>query len=122
MTKDELQKVRDALWLPKNSTDEEFAQFNEAFALLDRALAAPEPEPFCYVNVNAQGDVTRTIKREDKWCKTPLYRHPAPSREWQGLTDEEIKQVLRHPTWSLFDYAKAISSALRAKNSGEQNG
>lgn len=45
MNKTQLQKVRDALWLPENSTDEEFAQFSEAFAILDAALAQSEPEP-----------------------------------------------------------------------------
>lgn len=162
MNKTQLQKVRDALWLPENSTDEEFAQFSEAFAILDRALAAPEPEPvaywdgeslallpadlenipnwsdyyriplyrhpapqsaqpFCYVSVNAQGDVTSTVKRKDKWRKIPLYTAP-PSREFVGLTDEEIQPI--NITYGFQDrftgYARAIEDALRAKNLGEQ--
>ena len=36
-------------------------------------------EPFCYVNVNKQGDVTRTTKRKDAWCKTPLWTGPQPA-------------------------------------------
>lgn len=35
-----------------------------------------EQEPFCYVNVNKNGDVTSVIKRKDSWRKTPLYLHP----------------------------------------------
>ena len=177
MTRDEIQKVRD--WINGTSTHDEFCDvmtlddeyrhlpcscgLSEAIAILDRALAAPEQEPFCYVNVNAQGDVTRTIKREDKWCKTPLYRHPAPqsvqpvavyegenamgfevvtplvpirvgtelyaappSREWQGLTEDERATLLgmgEYMTLPMkWTFAHAIEAALRAKNSGEQNG
>ena len=39
-----------------------------------------EQEPFCYVNVNKQGDVTSVIKRKDSWRKTPLYLHPQLSQ------------------------------------------
>ncbi len=79
MNREQLQKVRDALF--ESAREFRPESFQEALRILDAALAAPEQEPFCYVNVNAQGDVTRTIKREDKWCKTPLYRHPAPQSQ-----------------------------------------
>lgn len=52
MTKDEIQKVRDALWLPENSTDEEFNQMNEALAILDAALAAEPQQPVAWVSVD----------------------------------------------------------------------
>jgi hypothetical protein len=39
--------------------------------------AAPQ-EPFCYVQVNKQGDITRTVKRKDSWARTPLYATPQP--------------------------------------------
>ena len=36
-------------------------------------------EPFCYVSVNRQGDITRMMKRKDKWTNIPLYTTPQPT-------------------------------------------
>ena len=50
-------------------------------------------EPFCYVSVNKQGDITRTIKRKDRWTNIPLYTTPQPTQAQAGavpLTDEQI--------------------------------
>lgn len=80
MTNEQLKKIR-AFCGQMVENNPPLSLRREAIDILDAALAAPEQEPFCYVNVNAQGDVTRTIKREDKWCKTPLYRHPAPQSQ-----------------------------------------
>lgn len=80
MTNEQLKKIR-AFCGQMVENNPPLSLRREVIDILDRALAAPEQEPFCYVNVNAQGDVTRTIKREDKWCKTPLYRHPAPQSQ-----------------------------------------
>lgn len=60
---------------------------------------------------------------------TQLYAAP-PSRKWQSLTDEEIRQVYRSEIGSVtvseavmfIAVSRAIESALRAKNTGEQNG
>ena len=81
-------------------------------------------EPFCYVNVNSQGDVTRTVKRKDAWCKTPLYASPPQPQEaapLTPLTDEEIESIaknyaLNNPTTPLY-FARAIeaATALRSK-------
>lgn len=89
MTHEQLQQIRDALAYYGHSSVSRPATI-EAIAILDAELAAPEPQPFCYVNVNAQGDATRTVKRKDAWCKTPLYTAPvpAPQREWVSLSNE----------------------------------
>jgi hypothetical protein len=48
---------------------------------------------------------------------------PIPQREWQGLTDEEIKGLVHLIDWTAgwtFGYfAKAIEAKLKEKNSGE---
>lgn len=41
-------------------------------------------EPFCYVSVNKQGDITRTMKRKDKWTNIPLYTSPQPTQAQAG--------------------------------------
>lgn len=192
MTKDEIQKVRDALWLPENSTDEEFNQMNEALAILDAALAAEPKQPVVWTSIkdampqsgatvlacyrNSHGNLRRirakwtsakTVESNSEfewgdydeatdaywtpegwyecidnwdefssiavgegevthWMPLPLapddpnYTAP-PSREWQGLSADEIQRTLEvcqttvsDPLWSAF--AAAISEALRAKN------
>jgi hypothetical protein len=55
----------------------------------------------------------------------PLYAKPQPQREWVGLTDEEIIDVL-HPLVLLdladeqtdYEIARAIEARLREKNGG----
>lgn len=53
----------------------------------------------------------------------PLYTAPAPQREWQGLTKDEINNCagaeIYPSTWAMA-FARAIEAALRAKNTGEQ--
>lgn len=54
---------------------------------------------------------------------------PAPQREWQSLTDDDIIKAFNSldrglngflKTWGWLTFAKAIEAAIRAKNSGEQ--
>lgn len=49
----------------------------------------------------------------------PLYTDP-PQREWVGLTDKEIGQVLYlfEPAGAWFQFAHAIEAKLRSKNNG----
>ena len=80
----------DTITLPRSvveqaleALDESYADTRQGRALADAlraALEQPQVEqgPFCYVNVNKQGDVTSVIKRKDSWRKTPLYLHPQP--------------------------------------------
>ena len=53
-------------------------------------------EPFCYVSVNKQGDITRTMKRKDKWTNIPLYTTLQPTQAQAGavpLTREQVKAI-----------------------------
>jgi hypothetical protein len=49
----------------------------------------------------------------------PLYTAP-PQREWQGLTDEEIKKEQHHIDWTnahtYSKFARAIEAKLKEKN------
>jgi len=106
---------------------EALEQINKAFMFTDgikaitaikEALAQPEQEPFCYVNVNAQGDVTRTVKRKDVWCKTPLYTTP-PQRTWVGLTDDEFEDIelgCRSTPFGKIDAMRMVEAKLKEKN------
>lgn len=56
-------------------------------------------EPFCYVSVNKQGDITRTMKRKDKWTNIPLYIAPQPTQAVppagrEPLTEEQIEAAV----------------------------
>jgi len=59
-----------------------------------------------------------------RWEIEPLYTHP-PRREWQGLTDEEIRDLWswsataeaeRTATTQQHAFARAIEQALKEKN------
>jgi hypothetical protein len=68
-------------------------------AVAQQALRASQQAelavPFCYVSLNNQGDITRTVKRKDAWSKKPLYE-AAPvqqagdaedARRWRRLVN-----------------------------------
>ena len=68
-------------------------------------------EPFCYVSVNKQGDITRTIKRKDKWTNIPLYLAPQPTQAQAGavpLTEAQKREMATN--WFAEDWA--VSNAI----------
>lgn len=120
--------------------DDPTAFYRSAHAIeaLRAALAQPEQEPVAWCIVE-NGRVHGLVKSKpavmnaEKW--QPLYTAP-PQREWQGLTDEEIKSVQRDAGVTYFvpaDYdrhlfthitdeklmkiARAIEAKLKEKNS-----
>lgn len=36
-------------------------------------------EPVAWVNINKHGDITRTVRRRDNWCTTPVFAKPKTS-------------------------------------------
>ena len=147
MTKDDLQKVRDAL-LNSAGHNPDCGLFtlnhngnylpcdcgiNEALAILDAALAAPEPQPAVWMQSDhlhkaighacgADSFLARCSHRQLMPDYQPLFLAP-PSREWQGLSADEIQRTLEvcqttvsDPLWSAF--AEAIEAALKEKNHG----
>ena len=91
---------------------------------LRQALKQPEQEPVAWmysVKGKTQIDFKRYPDDElvDNCIVTPLYTAP-PKRQWVGLTDEEISEVLinspasEHIRSNLF--ARAIETKLKEKN------
>jgi hypothetical protein len=86
-------------------------------------LAQPEPEPVAWHEPGAYGNVTVHEKwaNENGWL--PLYTAP-PQREWQGLTENEIKHLwyeacqtnLELTSQLIVHLARNIEAKLRAKN------
>lgn len=85
-------------------------------------LAQPEPEPIGYVYSDAN-DSPSAIKhgaiRADIPNGTPLYTAP-PRREWQGLTDEEIRNEAKNHVFdeSFFSGAVWARGKIMGKNHG----
>ena len=50
------------------------------------------------MSVNKQGDITRTMKRKDKWTNIPLYTTPQPAQVQpvvrEPLSDAQIKELI----------------------------
>ncbi len=132
-----LNQVRDAK-VPELSL---LPSFHELVEDLRARLSAPEPEPVAWVydkfNWESWGDgswqitVTQNKEQDDQ---QPLYTAPLqrnepepwagvdfdvktapPQREWQGLTDEEISELIRN-THNTGSFVRAIEAKLKEKN------
>jgi hypothetical protein len=112
-----LNQVRDAK-VPELSL---LPSFHELVEDLRARLSAPEPEPVAWVydkfNWESWGDgswqitVTQNKEQDDQ---QPLYTAPL-QREWQGLTDEEISELIRN-THNTGSFVRAIEAKLKEKN------
>jgi len=68
--------------------------------------------------------VNISSKRQRAWqcshCGVLRLDDPAQKREWQGLTDEEIKKEQHHIDWTnahtYAKFARAIEAKLKEKN------
>jgi hypothetical protein len=114
----------------KNTEQSPYTQIYEAIDAINVELAKPEQEPVAQIRI-----------KNGHWIDTPrsaktkslpdglhdLYTAP-PRKEWVGLTDEEIKEVLdlNVAPWSLsgvalqhvMDDARALEAKLKEKNGG----
>ncbi len=90
------------------------------------ALAQPEQEPVAWMVVNGEGKIEQTshYKPEcERWLKydptrrlVPLYTAP-PQREWQGLTDEDKREIIDETEPEDRGYVMALVEAkLKEKN------
>jgi hypothetical protein len=111
LTREEAQQVLDAL------RGDSIHAAKQAIETLRARLSAPEPEPVAWMN---EGDIGKTdwkVWAHGKPTATiPLYTAP-PQREWQGLTDEEVKDIV----WNLpyepsQEHIRAIEAKLKEKN------
>lgn len=117
---------------PKAQTEAEKIAYCAGWwaAMAAKAKEQPEQEPVAYLYHDASTPhhahpwlhstmlVLAADRRPSLRGETPLFTHP-PRREWQGLTEEESKDLWisavkegRPPRW----FAIAIEAALRSKN------
>ena len=61
-------------------TDRELLELAAKAASIKPAQSVPVVgEPVAWVNINKQGDITRTVSRRDNWCTTPVFEKPKTS-------------------------------------------
>jgi hypothetical protein len=78
------------------------------------ALAQPEPEP---QEVIAKWIKTNTEHREWYICPKCSHQTPRFKDEWQGLTDEDVKDIVFvERSWA--DAVRKVEAKLKEKNSG----
>jgi hypothetical protein len=101
LTREEAQQVLDALELVTDLTNHD-DELYEAIETLRARLAQPEPEAIYGYCPECGAKGTKRERRIDGndmcanghiyFSKKAVYPAP-PQREWQGLTDEEIRQL-----------------------------
>ena len=83
---------------------------------LRAALAQPEREPVAYKVTSKLGEYcgfkSSSVKKGD------LVYTATPQREWQGLTDEEMSDLIWKSDWEPQKIARAIEAASKEKNYG----
>ena len=107
---------------PQQPEQTEYLQFSGGMHVVckcDKCVAQPEPEPVAYGVLDDDGQINWTAEypfsNEPGWPDSvPLYTAP-PQREWQGLTDEEISELIRN-THNTGSFVRAIEAKLREKN------
>jgi len=102
---------------------------DKAIEALRAALAQPEPKPVAWMLTELDGtplidcgDLVvkqRPVLVSDKTDCIPLYTAPS-QREWQGLTDEEIRNEANHHVFdeSFFNGAVWARGKIKEKNNG----
>jgi DnaJ-class molecular chaperone len=109
-----LNQVRDAK-APELSL---LPSFHELVEDLRARLSAPEPEPVACAACSGRG--WYTCGASDMRLKCPECKGKKtapPQREWQGLTDEEISELIRN-THNTGSFVRAIEAKLKEKNNG----
>lgn len=89
-----------------------------AIEALRTALARPEQEPVAWMHTTATGETYFRKKPHDKvFNPKPVYT-TLPQREWQGLTDEEVRRIRSafHESLDTNAYVRAIEQKLKEKN------
>jgi hypothetical protein len=112
-----------ATYLLDGAWDEEITLGDKAITAIKEALAQTQ-EPFAYVNVEkrrlefASPYVKWYTPTTIKLDKIPLYTTP-PQRTWQGLTEEDKKQMFKEANyhWEMTagEYAERIGQLTEAK-------
>jgi len=108
LTREEAQQVLDAfLGIGQRAYDamdgDAFHECSIAVSRLRARLSAPKPEP-----------VAGYRWEEGRTPPSVTYTAP-PQRKWQGLTDEEISELIRN-THNTGSFVRAIEAKLKEKN------
>jgi hypothetical protein len=122
-----LEQALEALTTPIH--EQRFGLKQDAIVGLSDALAQQEQEPVAFADRISFDQAMKSGKGHDVWPEAGdyeartgrklrvLYTHP-PRREWQGLRNKEIVQIvtdnLTGGDW--VDVARAIEDALKVKN------
>lgn len=118
LTREEAQELLNALTYVGDAKD----IYSDTIDMLRARLAQSEPEPVAWCIVE-NGRVHGLVKSKpavmnaDKW--QPLYTTP-PQRNWQGLTDEEIRNEAKNHVFdeSFFSGAIWARGQIMRKNNG----
>lgn len=119
LTREEAQQIADSLAGYRREMNEEFPC--DAERMLVARLSAPEPEPVACAACSGRG--WYTCGASDMRLKCPECKGKKtapPQREWQGLTDEEIRNEANHHVFdeSFFNGAVWARGKIKEKNNG----
>jgi hypothetical protein len=112
LTREEAQQVLDALQCatPPTFSAKIVEDWEKAVEFLRARLAQPEPEPVADKYL-MEVECTKCGAKQDG-----VLTVTAPQqRNWQGLTDEEISELIRN-THNTGSFVRAIEAKLREKN------
>lgn len=119
MTRDDIIRMAREAGVNTHHFDVGTAELERFAALVvAAALAEQEAEPVAWKVIRSDGgDVFLTGEREiaeatahNYWTKVPLYTAP-PRREWQSLTDEEVKRTVF--MWSMLNSQDKLAELVR---------
>jgi hypothetical protein len=112
---DALEQMAKEGWLlhGPEGMDEAQTKCIQSLEALRARLAQPEQEPVAQVDYNERGNICWLFGKQVP-DKTLLYTAP-PQREWHGLTDEEISELIRN-THNTGSFVRAIEAKLKEKN------
>jgi hypothetical protein len=122
LTREEAQQVLDALdsceWYDDGGfgcPSYDYDKVSPARETLRARLAQPEPEPVADKYL-MEVECTKCGAKQDGI----LTVNAPPQREWQGLTEDEIKKEQHHIDWTnvhtYAKFARAIEAKLKEKN------
>ena len=121
LTREEAQQVLDALEKISMGGHPDWA--NDVTPILRARLAQPEPKPVAWIKKDRSSIEVSIMSAEYMRNEgfEPLYTAP-PQREWHGLTDEEIMEMLDYGQYGRVpEYARNFVDAIEAKLK-EKNG
>ena len=109
-----------------NRLNAEIEAWKVRFKIAEDALAklnGPEQKPVAWMTITPYGQEDDIWYENPKgellegWTYKPLYTSPQPSKQWVGLTDDDIQEV-RENCGVTHHAIKTIEAKLREKNNG----